>query len=36
MDLFQKVDFISHSGKPLDWKLECDALTDKDWECIAY
>ncbi len=36
MNLFQKVDFISHSGKPLDFKIECDALTDNDWECIAY
>ncbi len=36
MNLFQKVNFISHSGKPLDWKLECDALTNEDWECIAY
>ena len=36
MNLFQKVNFISHSRKPLDWKLQCDALTNEDWECIAY
>lgn len=36
MSLFEKVNFTSHSGKQLDWKIECDALTDEDWECIAY
>lgn len=36
ISLFQKMNFASHSGKELDWKLECDTLTDGDWECIAY
>lgn len=36
MNLFQKVDFTSHSGKQLDFKIECDALTDEDWKCIAH
>lgn len=35
MNLFQKEDFISHSGLPLKWKIECDALTDGDIECLA-
>ena len=36
MNLFQKMNFISHSGKKLDFKIECDALVDKDWDTIAY
>lgn len=35
MNLFQSGSFISHAGKQLDWKIECDALTDEDWECLA-
>jgi hypoxanthine phosphoribosyltransferase len=34
--MFDKVDFVSHSGLPLTWKIECDALTDSDIECLAY
>jgi len=34
--LFQRKDFfISHSGKPLSWKIECDTLTDDDWAWAA-
>ena len=33
--LFQKVNFISHSGLRLKWKIECDALTDAEWEGLA-
>lgn len=36
MTLFQKGNFIAHAGQELDWKLECDTLTDEDWKCIAY
>lgn len=36
MNLFQKINFKSHSGKQLDWKIEADALTDDDIECLAY
>lgn len=36
MSLFQKGDFTSHAGLPLAWKIECDALTDDDWECLAF
>lgn len=35
MNLFQKGDFISHAGLHLKWKIECDALTAKDWKGLA-
>ena len=35
MNLFQLGKFTSHAGTELDWKIECDALTDEDWECLA-
>jgi hypothetical protein len=35
MSLFQLGKFTSHAGKELDWKIECDALTDEDWDCLA-
>lgn len=34
-DLFVSVVFSAHSGGILDWKIECDALTDKDIETLA-
>jgi hypothetical protein len=33
--LFQIGQFVGHSGDLLDWKVECDALTDDDWDCLA-
>ena len=33
--LFQTVDFKSHSGKDLSWKIECDALQDGEWFTIS-
>ena len=36
MSLFSLGDFTSHSGKLLHWKIECDHLTEDDWECIAF
>ena len=33
--LFQQGKFISHAGNELNWKIECDALTDEDWDCLA-
>lgn len=33
--LFRWGAFMSASGRVLDWKIECDGLTDGDWECIA-
>ena len=35
-NLFELGSFTSHSGLQLDWKINCDALTDDDWECLAY
>lgn len=28
--------FKSHSGKDLDWKIDCDALSDEAIETLAY
>ena len=33
--LFQEQDFVGHSGDPLTWKIECDALFPAEWKCIA-
>ena len=33
--LFQEIDFISHAGIPMSWKIECDAITDKEWKALA-
>jgi len=35
MNLFELGEFKSHSGKILPWKIECDALSESDWECLA-
>ena len=35
-NLFSYGNFISHAGKPLKWKIECDALTTNDWDCLAH
>jgi len=35
IELFQKVDFKSHSGLDLHWKIEMDALSHSEWECIT-
>lgn len=35
MTLFRNGEFLSHSGKALNWKIECDALTDDDYDTIA-
>lgn len=36
MNLFVKEQFVSHAGNQLEWKIECDALTDEDIECLAF
>ena len=35
-NLFDYGSFISHSGKELNWKIECEALNDDDWNCLAH
>lgn len=34
-NLFISKSFTSHSGLALDWKIDCDALTDEDIATIA-
>ena len=34
MNLFQSVNFKSHSGLNLTWKIEMDALSEQDWFTI--
>ena len=34
--LFQKMDFVGHSGKKLTWKIECDAIQSSEWVTIAH
>ena len=35
MNLFQSINFKSHSGLDLEWKIDMDALDDPDWFTIA-
>jgi hypothetical protein len=34
--LFRRGEFTSAAGLALPFKIECDALDDEDWACIAY
>lgn len=36
MNLFRNGSFVTHSGLTLGWKIDCDALTDDDIECLAH
>lgn len=36
MNLFQMGHFLLSSGEETNWKIECDALTQKDWETVAH
>ena len=33
--LFQRGNFTLHSGQKSHFKIDCDALTDEDWEALA-
>ncbi len=33
--LFRAAPFTSHGGEELTWKIECDGLTEGDWEAMA-
>lgn len=34
--LFSNTPFISHSGQSLDWKINCDALSNEDIQTLAW
>ena len=34
-DLFKSINFKSHSGLNLSWKIECEALSDPEWATIS-
>jgi len=36
MSLFQVGNFTLHSGSKSNWKIDCDALTDDDYEALAW
>lgn len=36
MSLFRTGRFILHSGQPTDFKIDCDFLTDEDYEACAF
>lgn len=33
--LFELGNFTLHAGGTAAWKIECDALSDDDWKCLA-
>ena len=35
MDLFQEYNYVGHAGGNFTWKIECDALTVKEWQVLA-
>lgn len=36
MSIFKQKEFISHSGKFLNWKIDCDDFTDEDFDTLAF
>ena len=36
MHLFQRGDFTLSGGARSDFKIDCDALSDEDWDTLAY
>jgi len=35
MHLFQLGEFVAHGGQTLTYKVECDVLTNDDWQTLA-
>ena len=35
VDLFQKINFISHAGIPMSYKIECDGISKDEWSALA-
>ena len=35
VDLFQKINFISHAGIPMSYKIECDGINKAEWSALA-
>ena len=35
LELFQKIDFISHAGIPMSYIIECDAISKTEWSALA-
>ena len=35
VDLFQKLDFISHAGIPMSYKIVCDGINKAVWSALA-
>ena len=33
--LFEYGSFVLHSGSTTTWRINCDILTEQDWDCIA-
>ena len=36
MHLFEKKDFVGHSGLHMQYKIESEALTQEDWDTLAF
>ena len=36
VNLFNYGSFKLHSGQTSHWKIDCDALSDRDWETLAF
>ena len=35
VNLFQKINFISHAGIPMSYKIECDGINKDEWSALA-
>ena len=36
MSLFERKTFVMHSGELSHYKIECDYITDEDWDTLAF